>query len=768
MRLNFTIFIFIFFSPVLIFAQDFAWMTGSNTPGVHFGVYGMQGVPSASNTPGIRRDGATWHDNAGNLWLFGGYGYGATAQGNLNDLWKYTIATNQWTWVGGSTGVDQTGVYGTQGVAGSNWPGSRSMAPTWVDASGNFWMFGGTGFSTVNSSTRLNDLWKYNVTTNQWTWMKGANTGLQPGGYGSIGVSSLTNTPGAREGAVAWADNFGGLWLFGGNGYSASASGFLNDLWRYDIGINQWVWMFGSNATGQAGTYGGQNVSSLNTTPGARSYERAYADNAGNFYLFGGQGVDGSGTTGSLNDLWKFSTSSYHWTWVSGSTTVNQPGSYGTQGVASATNIPGARQGNCLWTDASGNVWLFGGNGYQATTTSGLLNDLWKYDVPGHTWTWVKGSSTFDQSGVYGAQTTFTPSNMPGAKSFGSQWTDNSGNLWLLGGNGFINSVSGPLNDLWQFGLCIAPSLPVNVSTTPNLEICSNNTVTLNVSATGTVTWYSSQTATNVLATGSAIVTPSLITTTTYYAQANTCGPSLGRTAITVTVNPLPVISATAPAICFGNTATVTASGAVSYTWQPGNLNGSLITFSPSASVAYTVSGTDANGCGNSLPVAVQVNALPVIIPTSAAPAICTGESTTLSATGGTAYVWSDGSTLAQLPVTPTITTAYTVTGTDANGCSNTAAITQTVSECTGIKTTTLTHTEITVFPNPSAGKFNLSATGELELSLVNGLGQAIDHIRLTSQNKYTAEISDLPTGVYFITGKSGTGIITKKLIVLQ
>jgi len=68
-----------------------------------------------------------------------------------------------------------------------------------------------------------------------WTWMKGANTTNQPGTYGTQGVPTAGNTPGARYCAVAWTDTDDTLWLFGGAGYSASAKGYLNDLWKYDI-----------------------------------------------------------------------------------------------------------------------------------------------------------------------------------------------------------------------------------------------------------------------------------------------------------------------------------------------------------------------------------------------------------------------------------------------------------------------------------------------------------------------------------------------------
>ena len=96
--------------------------------------------------------------SSGNLWLFGGQGYGSSAavNGDLNDLWEFSPSTKQWTWVSGGNDVNAAGVYGTQGTpATSNIPGGRDSAVGWVDASGNFWLFGGEEVGYFN------DLWRY-------------------------------------------------------------------------------------------------------------------------------------------------------------------------------------------------------------------------------------------------------------------------------------------------------------------------------------------------------------------------------------------------------------------------------------------------------------------------------------------------------------------------------------------------------------------------------------------------------------------------------
>ncbi len=137
------------------------------------------------------------------------------------------------------------------------------------------------------------------------------------------------------------------------------------------------------------------------------------------------------------------------WTWVSGDDTTNQSGIYGTMGGADPVNIPGSRYDSISWTDSSGNLWLFGGYGYDSEWSLGYLNDLWKFN--GTDWTWVSGDKTVRQSGIYGSPGVADPANKPGSRYRSISWTDSSGNLWLFGGSGLDSAGNyGNLNDLWK------------------------------------------------------------------------------------------------------------------------------------------------------------------------------------------------------------------------------------------------------------------------------------------------------------------------------
>jgi N-acetylneuraminic acid mutarotase len=155
-----------------------------------------------------------------------------------------------------------------------------------------------------------------------------------------------------------------------------------------------------------------------------------------------------------LNDLWRFSKG--QWTWMGGPdeswSEVDQLGIYGTQGTAAPGNLPGSRDSGMSWTDAEGNLWLFGGEGFSSvyTATSPYMNDLWKYS--NGQWTWMDGSNVGGRTGTYGTLGTPAAGNNPGGRVGAATWIDASGNLWLFGGLGGDSAGNlGDLNDLWEY-----------------------------------------------------------------------------------------------------------------------------------------------------------------------------------------------------------------------------------------------------------------------------------------------------------------------------
>ncbi len=149
---------------------------------------------------------------------------------------------------------------------------------------------------------------------------------------------------------------------------------------------------------------------------------------------------------------------------------------------------------------------------------------------------------------------------------------------------------------------------------------------------------------------------------------------STGETATTqVTIKNLPNIIITpnpSLSVCDGSSATLTASGGDSYLWSNSSTQAQITV---SSSGTYSVTGTGSNGCQNTASAVFTVNPLPTISISASSTSICAGDSVTLTASGGTSYLWGGGQTVNPLTVTPGTTTTYSVTGTDANGCQNTA-----------------------------------------------------------------------------------------------
>ena len=286
------------------------------------GVYGTLGAYAAGNVPPGRTSAVRWTDSSGNFWLFGGDAHDQTC-GNvfLNDLWEFSPSLQQWRWMGGSVASPchaPGGAYGTLGTpAPGNIPGARYSAVSWTDANGNFWLYGGFGQDGSNNGVdasgftgNMNDLWEFNPSTMEWTWIGGNRTlESQPHSVdGTEGVLGVNDDPGPDYMATGWADGLGDLWLFGGN--TSDGEGDSNDLWVFDPAIHEWGWMTGGAYGDQPGVYGTLGQAGGGNTPGSREQAAGWVDANGNFWMFGGYGADADYTSAGryllLNDLWKY------------------------------------------------------------------------------------------------------------------------------------------------------------------------------------------------------------------------------------------------------------------------------------------------------------------------------------------------------------------------------------------------------------------------------------------------------------------------------
>ena len=365
-----------------ILLHQWRWEQGSQQQNT-----GVIADSTGDNSPGAREAAATWVDSSNMLWLFGGYSFADNFFGNFfNDLWRFDISRGQWSRASASSVPNQLGHYGRMGVPDSmNIPAARELSVTWQDKQGNFWLFGGSTTLEQRFIFDLNDLWKYNVQSGVWTWMKGDSTTTITSVFGSKGVSAATNHPGAREASLSWTDANGNFWLYGGSQYKLDTVGediyqdlnLLNDLWKYTPATGEWTWMNGDSSFNQPTAHGLKGVGSSGNTPGGRDYAAAWTDSTGNLWLFGGEAYTENGG-GSLNDVWKYDVKNNIWTWVDGENTADPNGIYGQKFQADSSHHPGGRTGSTIWSDGKRTTWLFGGNGI-SSLDHGFLNDLWEY-----------------------------------------------------------------------------------------------------------------------------------------------------------------------------------------------------------------------------------------------------------------------------------------------------------------------------------------------------------------------------------------------------
>lgn len=306
----------------------------------------------------------------------------------------------------------------------------------------------------------------------------------------------------------------------------------------------------------------------------------------------------------------------------------------------------------------------------------------------------------------------------------------------------------------------VNPLPVVSVSASPSPTVCSGSPVTLTGNGATTYTW------TGAVVNGVAFTPTSSASYTVTGATANGCT----NTAVgAITVSALPSLSASispSVAVCAGSPVTLTGSGATTYTWTGGVMNG--VAFTPTSSASYTLTGTAANGCSSTTVKSVTLNALPALGATTNKATLCVGQTASLTASGAVSYTWSTTQQTAVIAISPTITTSYTLSGTGANGCTGNLVIIQNVSPCTGFEDITATGPAIRFYPNPNNGSFTIVSEDDMDLSLVNSLGALVKTISLSGGNDHRLQMEGLAPGIYFLVCSQGSQSMVQKVVVTE
>ena len=243
-------------------------------------------------------------------------------------------------------------------------------------------------------------------------------------------------------------------------------------------------------------------------------------------------------------------------------------------------------------------------------------------------------------------------------------------------GNYYVNLVVNE-GQISQTNYCKQITVVNSISlTASSASVCAGSSASLSVSGASSYTWSS---AGNLSTNGnSVVITP---TTTTTYSIVGASGTCSNTTTSTLSVITLPVISISplSPSICLGQSTSLTASGASTYSWSSSNSlsnnTGSTVSASPTTTTIYTVTGT-VNTCTNNSTVTVTLLSNPIISLTPST-TICAGQTTTITASGATSYTWNASSNLSSLSgsvvtATPNVTEIFSVTG-ELSNCISTA-----------------------------------------------------------------------------------------------
>jgi hypothetical protein len=224
--------------------------------------------------------------------------------------------------------------------------------------------------------------------------------------------------------------------------------------------------------------------------------------------------------------------------------------------------------------------------------------------------------------------------------------------------------------------------------------------------------------------------------------------------------------------ICAGQSFTITASGANTYSWSTGS-NSASVVVTPSVNASYTITGLN-GGCTASMVATPSVVPAPALSVTPTNTTICVGQYVSMVATGATSYTWSNGfqgqANASLLGVAPTSNTMFVVTGANL-GCTSSASVNINVSACTGIETQQLAELKtLSVYPNPNSGSFIIKTNmqgAERQVNIYNLLGAKVYSDAALNKDDIRLNVS-LPEGVYYVELIGNNTRLVKQMVITK
>lgn len=317
--------------------------------------------------------------------------------------------------------------------------------------------------------------------------------------------------------------------------------------------------------------------------------------------------------------------------------------------------------------------------------------------------------------------------------------------------------------------ITITPFQDIPVTISGSATFCEGFSTSLTASAAvspTTAVSYSWLPTTDLNTATGANVNANPANATTYTVTAY-FGACTNTAQITVSQLNAPIITAVASrtAVCYGDTTTFNAYGATTYTWNNGAQNG--VSHNVWGTSNYIVTGTGPNGCTGTATVNIIVDNIAAFGINSSNPFIIPGSggsaTLTINGTAGTTYSLNGVATPTTVVVSPTVTTTYTFTSGNPNGCHYTYEYTQYVGYSVGVKSLDpVNENYFKAFPNPNNGAFKLRSGTKETITIVNAIGEIVMTLELEPDTDH--EITGLSSGIYVIS----TGKTKVKIIVTQ
>ena len=363
--------------------------------------------------------------------MFGGERKYSKTPSLSNDLWKVD-SRNNWKLLHNGSDIE-------------NMPEARQLAAGCGIQNYYFVVFGGLG----KGEKVLGDTWVYYMHDDKWYKLDEIQKKLGV----NVEANSSLNPP-ARGDAAVWCDSGHNMVVFGGFG---SDNNLRHDMWVFSMSSLTWREVESSTKLPNDPDF----VKHLSDFPMGRSGATTWQ--SGNYlYMYGGnvqhQNLRSKHlNTGNSGDLWLYNLQDDTWKFLNGFKGVcTEAGHFGMKDRPSSENRPGCRRRAAAWVDYRGNLWMFGGDGADASQgsisvvqKSKLLSDLWLYDVEKNVWIWKGGQKAGDQKGQFGKQGEADGDFLPGSRAEVIAWS--RGNyFWLFGGVGHdVNGQGGYLDDIW-------------------------------------------------------------------------------------------------------------------------------------------------------------------------------------------------------------------------------------------------------------------------------------------------------------------------------